>query len=1647
MQLVLPPAINSKSDPQTAEADIDYSMTAPLNKDGSNFPAKKYATKAKLDSIKPVATLVAGQEFSWNLGGTAVHNGGSCQVAISYDLMETMVVIASWIGGCPLSLPYKFKVPDIPGCDKCFFIWDWFNKAGNREMYQNAAVVSISGTAKQFVGPQIYRANTFGEDICETTEGVEVVFPAPGDQVFYAAGTSANSPATDLKCPGWDNKKIVTVTGPGNGPKATAPVGGATGSPATDTKALNGSPPAGTGTGTAAAKPTNSGATGGAATSSEAAGPESSAGGDSEPTGAGAPPSTGGAETTATLDTSPDDADSESLIGSGNNNRTFLLFAGGFVALIVLAGQATGAEESEAIASAPTHGLVKDNSMLASTSAPRPPSPRTKLRPLSQSYAPSTPLDHSPSLSRSYRQPVGTGSLRRSQLGSGHGRSRSQGDPRAGQLAALDAVGGPAVREVFCDVVVSDLELDATGKCAHPTGPIASFVDSLGEIVPADSPEAARRPPSRPNTPGPAAQPDIERVRRSLHELWVTEQSYLRKITSLLQDYAQPLRTFSKKRETAIIPAFEATHLFINIEQLVPISAAFERDLQDVVHRAQNDRTRVPQAFGEMILAHVERMAPYKKWLANVSASETIRRDLDKHNSSFREFVERTQIHSRETAQSTGGFKEFLAEPFQRVSRYRLMIDPIIQHLEPGDPNIEPLQIASTILSDICSMEIDRATQRAAVFWSLKETIDGFPDSLVDSDRRLIATIDADEVIEVADSRPTTLRCTLFLFDDKLLIAKRPSGDKQGKVHAAVDDLDRTVALYQTSHLSTSQASTLGSPKKLRKGVLGFRGVVDIAATAAIDLGERSSQHDFGLVFDHPPVNQSERWTGRPARRFVVAHTHAADARLAEKKAWLEAFTNATLRMQLSSGAIQARRGSVTSASSLETGRVRINWSLWRQRDYEQTIPDRKGKLALLLTTDGAARPLATPSRRRPLVSATATFLDSFRCRFEVYATDSPGSNADIIEDGRVAAAVASIATSYGIDNFPTLTPISPSSGRSRTRSNLLSVLDVFSGGNGLKRGNSLISKSSSTATTTLETASLSGPSQRTQLTPPARRPLNKHSAPDLSRSVGSAPAIAAWDFGDDERVRKKQQGIGGRLEVNSRSRPRRSISLPPPPSDAPSSSATHAAFLDAPSPVDTITYGFREGEDYAQMVDMHDTPMARERPEPMVQTSPMAYRHQSASPRRRMMGPRDMRGAESVDEAASDPSSARDCSPSPVRRGPRQELASGEMCLDEREAPPRSASSNALSKRARPAVEPSPRPSPAKKMASRLPTDAAFSASTRAIGRDIFAGPSESADIRSSRRVVSGASVRTVRASSPPRHGEQPDVFSAPQKSAPSGPVPATGIATFPDDEPMADPFDLLRKHVDDMRLKLSRELANANKENERIVSPTALTRSPQTRNVFGKAIPSANVLDSPAARLSKAASGFPDAPDPRPRHKVDFNALSEWTRRLADLIDACEASAKASMLAGQSPKEEAGSTKLEMAMLEQERDLIAAELATLKSEMLHLQQANRSTEIALSDTQGENTKLRQAYMDICGEADALHADFNAALESVHLAAQAEPSATGEYIELTAQLSQAVASRFEAEHQLRLYRRAVQAELEEKERWAVLLRQHGLIP
>lgn len=145
--------------------------------------------------------------------------------------------------------------------------------------------------------------------------------------------------------------------------------------------------------------------------------------------------------------------------------------------------------------------------------------------------------------------------------------------------------------------------------------------------------------------------------------------------------------------------------------------------------------------------------------------------------------------------------------------------------------------------------------------------------------RVFITCLDVDEFLDPFSS---PLRCTLFLFTDTILIAKRPKGDAGGLQLTGLDDIDK-LALLSQAELTGSNPP--GTPRKNKKDSMGFRGAVEIDEVYAVDFGGV----DFGLVFSRPPFNErSERWEGRPARKYTVASTYATDTRRAEKDAFLE---------------------------------------------------------------------------------------------------------------------------------------------------------------------------------------------------------------------------------------------------------------------------------------------------------------------------------------------------------------------------------------------------------------------------------------------------------------------------------------------------------------------------------------------------------------------------------------------------------------------------------------------------------------------------------------------------------------------------------------------------------------------------------------
>lgn len=208
-------AIRSKYDPQTAEPDIDYSMSNPLLADGSNYPCKNYNTPEAYAALDPVATLTAGSPFKVQFAaGGATHLGGSCQFSVSYDQGKTFAVIYSVVGGCPLSYAYSVPIPaSLPSSPKATFAWTWVSRA-TREMYGNCAIVAIKGdgSAKSFTGPGLFRANTLSDGTCISPNNADVVYPNPGTALEYGGSITSSSPPTPLEPCSYNQVTTVTIS-------------------------------------------------------------------------------------------------------------------------------------------------------------------------------------------------------------------------------------------------------------------------------------------------------------------------------------------------------------------------------------------------------------------------------------------------------------------------------------------------------------------------------------------------------------------------------------------------------------------------------------------------------------------------------------------------------------------------------------------------------------------------------------------------------------------------------------------------------------------------------------------------------------------------------------------------------------------------------------------------------------------------------------------------------------------------------------------------------------------------------------------------------------------------------------------------------------------------------------------------------------------------------------------------------------------------------------------------------------------------------------------------------------------------------------------------------------------------------------------
>ncbi len=336
------------------------------------------------------------------------------------------------------------------------------------------------------------------------------------------------------------------------------------------------------------------------------------------------------------------------------------------------------------------------------------------------------------------------------------------------------------------------------------------------------------------------------------NELVATERSYVNRLRSLKTDYAEPLRFFSKNKDTAIIPPYEAKTLFGNIDQLLPINEAFLEDLEKMVAPGGSETVG---GMGDVALKHFKDLKGfenYKQYYAKREEAQGIFEREMRKASGFSAFVDvcissiaifcstLTQYTSQRIKYSSPdnrnrvGLRELLMDPVQRIPRYTLMFRTMIKEMSPHDPQRAKLLEADEIASKIALAETDEQTKRAAIMYCLSATVEDFPPALISNSRKFVDCIDVDDVLlpdrtsdpgtSVAGPNAGTLHCSLLLFDDKILILKRPSGEKGVRALTGLDDLDR-------SHKSK------GIPMGMKKAGLLCKGVVDVTEVTASDVG------------------------------------------------------------------------------------------------------------------------------------------------------------------------------------------------------------------------------------------------------------------------------------------------------------------------------------------------------------------------------------------------------------------------------------------------------------------------------------------------------------------------------------------------------------------------------------------------------------------------------------------------------------------------------------------------------------------------------------------------------------------------------------------------------------------------------------------
>ncbi|KAH8681547.1 hypothetical protein BX600DRAFT_392465 [Xylariales sp. PMI_506] len=365
-----------------------------------------------------------------------------------------------------------------------------------------------------------------------------------------------------------------------------------------------------------------------------------------------------------------------------------------------------------------------------------------------------------------------------------------------------------------------------------------------------------RRAPSKPTALNRAksfTKDQKAELRLKLAELVETEERYVMKMNELVKHIADDYRQKAKERETnSFSPTLEDVERLFpkSSERILQINTAFMQELRKIMNETEEDalkdgESNMPLRVGTSgsipgktkdssgALAIAKLMLEWFPQFTEcyqdyIRASQNFPQLISSFIGQQSSFSQRVMVTGEQHLRST------VIEPVQRLPRYSLIIDQIVNCLPMTHPALQPMLKARDIIANICSMD-DPLTEKPHVSTRLRNMIENWPSDL-EPKGRLVAAADFSELPAPYNATApidinTDDRAGIFLlFSDCIVIVKKIYGSNM-----FARDLLREVEKPSAAGLLASMTNAAGGPASYEGAFAGWHDLANVRFTESAD--------------------------------------------------------------------------------------------------------------------------------------------------------------------------------------------------------------------------------------------------------------------------------------------------------------------------------------------------------------------------------------------------------------------------------------------------------------------------------------------------------------------------------------------------------------------------------------------------------------------------------------------------------------------------------------------------------------------------------------------------------------------------------------------------------------------------------------------